>query len=82
VGISTSGNSENVVLAIDKARAIGMRTIGMTGVTGGRLAALVEVCVRVPSECTQHIQESHIALAHVMCEIVERQLFSSSGELA
>src|SRR5262249_33330245 len=76
IGITTSGNSENVIRAARTARSIGMKTVGMTGASGGKLAAEVDVCVRVPSDSTQHIQESHIALAHALCDLVERRLFA------
>jgi D-sedoheptulose 7-phosphate isomerase len=72
LGLSTSGDSENVVRAIETARERGLRTIAFTGASGGRLAALAEICVRVPSDDTPRIQEGHTALAHALCELVER----------
>jgi D-sedoheptulose 7-phosphate isomerase len=72
LALSTSGDSENVVRAIEAARERGLRTIAFTGETGGRLAELVEICVRVPSTETPRIQEGHTALAHALCELVER----------
>lgn len=72
VGISTSGRSENVVRAFRRARLQGLRTLGLTGSGGGRLLALSDVCVRVPSANVQHVQECHITLAHVLCMLVER----------
>jgi phosphoheptose isomerase len=74
IGISTSGNSVNVIRAVDSARRIGMRTVALTG-RGGKLPAMVDVAVSVPSADTQHIQEAHLAIEHVICELVERQLF-------
>lgn len=74
VGISTSGNSANVIRAVESARRIGMRTIALTG-RGGRLPEIADVAVSVPSTDTQHIQEAHLAIEHVICELVERQLF-------
>jgi D-sedoheptulose 7-phosphate isomerase len=82
LGITTSGNSENVLVAAQTARARGLHTVGFTGESGGRLASLVDVCVRVPSTNTQHIQESHIALGHVMCDIIERTLYGARGGAA
>lgn len=75
VGISTSGNSENVARALSYASGNGMRTIGLTGASGGRIAEIAEIAVRVPSTTVQHIQESHIAIGHILCDLVERTLF-------
>lgn len=74
-GISTSGNSENVVKAIDQANQHGMKTIGFTGESGGKLQELSDVCIKVPSSNTPRIQESHILIGHIICEIVEETLF-------
>ncbi|AWK90207.1 D-sedoheptulose 7-phosphate isomerase [Azospirillum thermophilum] len=71
VGISTSGNSRNVVAALEAARALGLRTVGLTGAGGGRMAELCDVCIRVPSTDTPRIQEMHIAAGHMLCELVE-----------
>jgi len=71
VGISTSGGSPNVLAGIAAARAAGAVTIGMTGAGGGALAREVELCLSVPSEVTARIQEGHILLGHVLCELVE-----------
>ena len=75
VGISTSGNSPNVLLAIDKARSAGCLTIGLTGRSGGQLAAAVDLCLKVPSDDTPRIQEVHITVGHIICEIVESITF-------
>ncbi|RMG10055.1 MAG: SIS domain-containing protein [Planctomycetota bacterium] len=72
VGISTSGGSENVVLALEAAQRRGLRTVGWVGQRGGRVAELADVAIRVPSLVTSHIQESHLAIGHVLCELVER----------
>ena len=74
VGISTSGNSVNVIRAVEAAHRIDMRTVALTG-RGGKLPPIVDVAVSVPSTNTQHIQEAHLAIEHVLCELVERQLF-------
>lgn len=79
VGISTSGNSTNVVRAVEAAQTAGMRTLVLTG-NAGRLPGMAEVAISVPSADTQHIQEAHLAIEHVICELVERQLFP--GEVA
>lgn len=74
VGISTSGNSPNVVRALEAAHAMGIRTIGFTGAGGGKMATLCEQCLRVPSSDTPRIQEMHIAIGHMLCELVETAL--------
>ena len=74
VAISTSGRSSNVLAGVDAARRLGMGTIGLTGADGGQLAAAVDVCLRVPALTTARIQESHILISHVLCELVERDL--------
>lgn len=75
VGLSTSGNSENVVQAIKQANELKMTTIGLTGRTGGKLADICDICIKVPSSNTARIQESHILIGHIICEIVENRLF-------
>lgn len=76
VGISTSGASASVLAAMRAARERGMTTIGLTGATGGLLVGHVDMCLCVPSQNTARIQEVHITVAHVVCEIVERTLVS------
>jgi D-sedoheptulose 7-phosphate isomerase len=71
VGISTSGNSGNVVHAFEAARELGIATIGLTGQGGGKLAALADLVVRVPSSQTNEIQEMHILIGHLICGFVE-----------
>jgi len=71
VGISTSGNSRNVCNALEKARELHATTIVLTGKTGGRAAALADVCLRVPSTDPARIQEGHILCGHILCEWVE-----------
>ena len=75
VAISTSGNSPSVLEGIEAARAKGMFTVGFTGETGGKMNDRVEVLFRVPSRQTPRIQETHILLGHILCELVDRQLF-------
>ena len=71
IGISTSGNSPNVIAAVMTARAKGCRVIGMTGANGKKLAALCDACLMVPSSRTARIQEAHITVAHIWCELVD-----------
>lgn len=78
VGLSTSGNSANVVRAIEEAKAKGMFVVGMTGEKGGKMASMVDVLINVPSNDTPRIQESHILIGHIICELVESILFNPS----
>ncbi len=75
IGITTSGNSANIVKAVEAAKAKGMHTIGMTGNTGGKLKKSVDILINVPSDDTPRIQEAHIMIGHIICEIVEKTLF-------
>ena len=75
IAISTSGNSPSVLAAIDVARSKGLFTIGFTGETGGKMKDRVEVLFRVPSRETPRIQETHVMLGHILCELVDRELF-------
>jgi D-sedoheptulose 7-phosphate isomerase len=76
IGISTSGNSKNVIKAIEVANKIGMITVGMTGETGGKMKDVCKYLINVPSKDTPKIQEAHIMIGHIICEIVERELFN------
>jgi D-sedoheptulose 7-phosphate isomerase len=79
IAISTSGKSPNVLRAVDAAREIGMRVIGLTGGDGGPLARAVDVSLRVSaSTLSPRIQETHILIGHVICELVDRRLFGDS----
>ncbi len=73
--ISTSGNSQNIINAIEVAKNQGVICIGMTGETGGKMKELCDFLLNVPSKETPRIQESHILLGHIICELVEKQLF-------
>jgi D-sedoheptulose 7-phosphate isomerase len=75
IGISTSGNSPNVLEALDAARKKGLLTIGLTGQDGGKMNGRADVLFRVPSRMTPRIQETHITLGHVLCELIDRELF-------
>lgn len=79
IAISTSGNSANVLKGVAAARECGLITVGWTGGTGGQLAALVEYPFVVPSPVTARIQESHITLGHVLCELAEDQLLGHAS---
>jgi D-sedoheptulose 7-phosphate isomerase len=73
--ISTSGNSPNVVQAAEQARELGLRVVGLTGSGGGKLAAVSDVTIRVPSFVTAHVQECHLAIEHLIALLVERALY-------
>ncbi len=75
VGISTSGNSTNVVKALEVANELGMITVAMTGETGGKMKDVSKFLINIPSKDTPRIQECHILLGHIMCEIVEANVF-------
>jgi D-sedoheptulose 7-phosphate isomerase len=78
IGISTSGNSPNVISAVMTARRKGCKIIGMTGANGKKLAALCDACLMVPSTRTARIQEAHITVAHIWCELVDAAISQSS----
>ena len=80
IGITTSGNSPDVLRAVEAARRVGLRTIGLTGQSGGKLAPLADVCIRVPTTATPRVQEGHIAIAHVICELVDDAVVGAEGE--
>ena len=79
IAISTSGNSLNVLKAIEVARNLGLTTVAWTGKGGGKLASLVDYSFVVPSNVTARIQECHITLGHVLCELVEEKLFAHAS---
>jgi len=80
VGLSTSGNSTNIVNAFETAREKGMITIGFTGSTGGKLKALSDHLINIPSDDTPRIQESHITLGHIICQFVEEIYFAETHD--
>jgi D-sedoheptulose 7-phosphate isomerase len=73
--ISTSGGSKNVVKAVEAAKKMKVTTIGLTGAKGGQLASLCDLCIKVPSDHTPRIQEMHIAVGHMLCDIIDDMLF-------
>jgi D-sedoheptulose 7-phosphate isomerase len=75
VGISTSGNSGNIVKAFEMANSIGVVTVGFTGATGGQMKPLSDFLINIPSTTTPRIQESHILVGHIICELVEENIF-------
>ena len=76
IGLSTSGNSPNILKALDEARLKGLVTVGLTGQGGGRMAALCDHCLRMPSSETPRIQEGHIVVGHTVCALIEREMFT------
>ncbi len=74
-GLSTSGNSSNVIKAFEQARKIGVLTIGMTGHDGGKLKEVSDILLNMPSDDTPRIQEAHITVGHIFCELIEAVLF-------
>jgi D-sedoheptulose 7-phosphate isomerase len=75
IGITTSGRSKNVILGLKKAREMGLKTIVFTGKGGKNLKNFVDICLAVPSSITARIQEAHITIGHIICELVEKTLF-------
>jgi len=75
IAISTSGNSPNVLRAISAARSLDIKTVGLAGRNGGQLASVVDVALIVETESTQRIQETHITIGHILCELIEDALF-------
>ncbi|WP_428737612.1 D-sedoheptulose 7-phosphate isomerase [Sulfurimonas sp.] len=75
IGISTSGNSENVIEALKECKAKGIITVGLTGEKGGVMADLCDYCIKVPSNETPRVQEAHILIGHIICAVVEEAIF-------
>ncbi len=75
IGLSTSGNSANVIKAFEKANEIGMHTIAFTGQTGGKMKDLTHLLLNVPSTDTPRVQEGHILLGHILCQMIEERIF-------
>lgn len=78
VAISTSGNSTNILKAMEMAREKGMKTIGLTGESGGKMAAQCDLLLNVPSTSTPRIQEAHILIGHIVCQWVEEAMFGAA----
>ncbi len=79
IGITTSGNSSNVVKAMEKAREIGMRCFGLSGRDGGKMNDVCDINIVVPSENTARIQEMHILIGHIVCQIIENEIFQDKN---
>lgn len=77
IAISTSGNSPNVLSALETAKKTGIKTIGMTGKSGGKMNGLCDITLKMPSSCTPNIQECHIMLGHIICQIIEDTIFGA-----
>jgi len=75
IGLSTSGNSPNVLRAFETANKLGIVTVGLTGETGGKMKDVATYLIRIPSKDTPRIQESHILIGHIICELIESRLF-------
>lgn len=75
VAISTSGNSPNILRVIDKAKKLNINIIGLTGETGGKMLNLCDLLINVPSQHTPRVQEAHILVGHILCELVEEAIF-------
>jgi D-sedoheptulose 7-phosphate isomerase len=78
IGLSTSGNSGNVVKALEAGRNAGMTCIGLTGAGGGKMASMCDILIDVPSKDTPRIQECHILIGHIICQLIEESLFPKS----
>lgn len=75
IGISTSGNSENIIKALEECKNKKIITVGLTGTNGGKMAELCDFCIKVPSTETPRIQEAHILIGHIICSIIEEAIF-------
>jgi len=80
-GLSTSGNSENVINALQQCKSQGVVTVGFTGASGGNMQALCDYCIKIPSNITARIQESHITIGHIICAGIEKVLFNNNAIL-
>ncbi len=78
IGISTSGNSPNIVEAFKECKKKGIFSIGLTGANPCAMDTLCDICIKVPSSCTPRIQEAHIMVGHILCSIVEQELFGEN----
>lgn len=77
LAISTSGNSPNILKAIEKAKSKNIFVIGLSGETGGKMAGICDIIIKVPSQNIQRIQEGHLTIEHIICELVEMELYSN-----
>jgi D-sedoheptulose 7-phosphate isomerase len=79
LAISTSGNSQNILRAVHAARALGIKTIGLAGRDGGKLASAVDIALVVAEQSTQRVQETHITIGHILCELIEDAIYGKSS---
>ena len=79
IGISTSGNSMNIIHTLEECRKLGITSVGFTGISGGKIKEISEYCILVPSRNTQRIQECHILIGHIICSLIEKYLFDFDG---
>jgi D-sedoheptulose 7-phosphate isomerase len=77
IALTTSGNSDNVVKAVPVAQSMGIRVVAMTGASGGKIAGMADMCLRMPSDDTPRIQEAHTLLGHMLCDLLEKRMFTS-----
>lgn len=77
IALTTSGNSENVLKAVSVAQAMGIQVVAMTGASGGKIATMADMCLRMPSDDTPRIQEVHTLLGHMLCDLLEKRMFTS-----
>ena len=75
IGISTSGNSENIIKALEECKLKGIITVGLTGEKGGKMVELCDYCIKAPSNETPRVQEAHILIGHIICAVVEEAIF-------
>lgn len=75
IGISTSGNSQNVILALKECKKMNIKTVSLTGEDGSYMEEISDYCIKVPSKITPRIQESHILVGHIICSVVEKSIF-------
>jgi D-sedoheptulose 7-phosphate isomerase len=82
IAITTSGNSRNILKAVQVAKSKKIKTIGLTGRSGGILKDLADITIKIPSDNISRIQEAHITVGHIICELVERELFNETGSIS
>ncbi len=75
IGISTSGNSQNIINAFESAKARGVTTVALVGRDGGKMAGMADYAIIIPSNSTPRIQEAHILIGHILCDVIEKELF-------
>lgn len=78
IGLSTSGNSRNILLAFEKAKQMGIHTVALVGRSGGRMKEEADISIAVPADTSAHIQEMHITLGHLICDLIEKIIFTNN----